>query len=582
MPIHTVHPLTASPRDSAADFSRPSTLGEVLQARAETVERRAPLRRCTRLYVVGGVLFGLAFVLCGFVVDALWRGWSLSPQHVKDLLHTNPLHAIIATAPLVLGAVFGLLGLRQDRLRRELALRMSAQELARFEASHDSLTGCANRRQFQDNLIEGLQGAGETRLLALVLIDIDHFKHVNDTYGHYAGDELIRLVSRRLSTLARGGDTLARFGADELGLLWLDMPDEEAVQQRLEELDRLFDTPFLLETYSLRVTVSAGAALAPLHGQDPVSMLKAADIALFRAKADGRGCHCLFSDEMGVALRRRRRIELGLDQAVRSPDQLTVFYQPLVGPDGHTIRTAEALVRWTLRDGTSVGPGEFIPIAEETGLIWPLGEWVMRRVFAQANRWPQVVIAINLSPVQLRRSSLISLIEALVLEYDVQPARIEFEVTEGVLLENHAVIQDNLDALRAMGFRIALDDFGTGYSSLSYLRKFAFHKVKIDQSFVRGIGVSSESEEIVRAIVSIGRALGLRLVAEGVETREQFEFLRGIQCDEFQGYLFAHPMPHHAFWEHLHGPLDSGRPAPPLWPQDESLPARDSLSPSEA
>ena len=448
--------------------------------------------------------------------------------------------------PLVAFGVFATGLLSHTILRR---LRRASRELwereaqARHEAKHDALSGLPNRVHMVEKIDSFLQGRAlathDNRAVAAYL-DIDRFKDINDTLGHQAGDELIKLVARRLMDCLRPNDFLARFGGDEFVILCAPA-GAEASSALAERVDQAFASPFALGGQNIRVTASVGIAVAPDNGVSADELMRHADIALYEAKDAGRARAVLFSEEMARQVERRRTIELDLRAAIET-DMLCLNYQPIVSSASGEIVGLEALLRWRHPVHGDMSPADFIPIAENAGLLPELGEWVLSHAMEDSRRWPHLEIALNLSPVQFRHVDLETTLRRLVKAHCVEPSRFVLEITEGVLLEATDHTNAILEALHSIGFKIALDDFGTGYSSLAYLCNFRFNKIKIDRSFVRRISRVDISRTIVRSVVSIGRGLGMDIVAEGVETEFEAMMMAKLGCTELQGYYFSRPV----------------------------------------
>jgi diguanylate cyclase (GGDEF)-like protein len=378
---------------------------------------------------------------------------------------------------------------------------------------------------------------------ALLLLDLDRFKHVNDTLGHAAGDMLIREFGERITCLVRERDTVARLGGDEFAILCVDTgstEDVEALCQRIVEAIRL---PFNLGGTNVFVGVSVGVCVIPPAGGDRIDLMRKADIALYRAKADGRDCYRMFTPAMDETVRMRGTVEDELRIALAKGDELVVYYQPQVRCGDQAIVGLEALVRWQHPRRGLIPPHHFITIAEETGLINEMGDWLLREVCRVSHSWPHLFVAVNLSPVQFRTPDFAGRMIAIAQECKADARRIELEVTESVLLDDDAQVRSALERLRAAGFRVALDDFGTGYSSLGYLRQFQVDKIKIDRSFIEPLWTSADAAAIVTAVLTLGHALGLTVAAEGVETLDQQRFLVAAGCDVMQGYLYSPAVP---------------------------------------
>lgn len=410
-----------------------------------------------------------------------------------------------------------------------------------MRAAHDELTGLLNRRSFNDKATEMIERANASGvgLTVITMLDLDNFKDVNDTLGHQVGDELIRAVGRRIMNRLPESAILARLGGDEFAIA-ANALDEAHAQRIIEEALGCLKETFALQNEHLRISTSAGIALGPNHADNIADLLRLADMALYRSKSDGRNSIHMFSPEMDETVRIRRELESDLRNAI-ADGQLELHYQPLCNTPESAISGLEALVRWNHPTKGMISPAMFVPIAERNGQISELDAWVMERAFQDSRRWPTIVTAINLSPRQLKHPDFLSIINRLLERYQVDPRMFELEVTESLLLEESERVQNVLATLSHMGFRIALDDFGTGYSSLSYLRKFAFDKIKIDQSFIKSIETSTGAAEIIRSVVNLGNALHMTITAEGVETNEQRQFLEAAGCQQLQGYLFGRP-----------------------------------------
>ena len=447
--------------------------------------------------------------------------------------------------PLVAFAVFAAGLLATSILRR---LRRASEELAqreaeaRHEAKHDALSGLPNRVHMVERIDTFLQdrllATHDNRAVAGYL-DVDRFKDINDTLGHDAGDQLIKLVAQRLKECLRPNDFLARFGGDEFVILCAPA-GAEASSALAERVDQAFALPFAINGQNIRVTASVGIAVAPDNGVTADQLMRHADIALYEAKDRGRDCAVLFSEEMARQVERRRAIELDLRTAIET-NMLCLNYQPIVSCHTGEIVGLEALLRWRHPLHGDMSPADFIPIAENAGLLPSLGEWVLSQAMADWKRWPHLEISVNLSPVQFRHVDLETTLRRLVAEYGVEPSRFVLEITEGVLLEATEHTNSILDALRSIGFKTALDDFGTGYSSLAYLCNFKFDKIKIDRSFVGRIARVDISRTIVQSVVTIGRGLGMDIVAEGVETEFEAMIMTKLGCTELQGFYFSKP-----------------------------------------
>jgi diguanylate cyclase (GGDEF)-like protein len=429
-----------------------------------------------------------------------------------------------------------LMSLKLRRLMKQDDERVAELEQAHLElkakeaqahhlAYHDVLTGLPNRAMFNDNAEQALIRARHGERMAILLLDLDRFKNVNDRFGHLAGDALIEEVGRRLSRVLQRED--------------LEQDIEATLDRILEDLHRPYD----ILGNQAHVGVSIGVALAPDCGTDRTDLMRKADIALYRAKDEGRDCYRFFTDSMDETVQLRAGLEADLREALATGTGLSVHYQPLVDSTARKVIGLEALVRWDHPERGSVAPQLFVPVAEETGLICELGDWVLAEACKVAAEWPNLTIAINLSPVQFCDDGLAERVCRIVREAGVSPHQIELEVTEGVVLDQNETVRGALQRLRVEGFRIALDDFGTGYSSLSYLRDFEVDKIKIDKSFIHSLGLTMDAGAIVTAVVTLGHAMGLQVTAEGVETADQEDFLRLAGCNQLQGFLFSRAVP---------------------------------------
>ena len=416
------------------------------------------------------------------------------------------------------------------------------QEEAKHRALHDPLTGLANRTLMHARLEEAAREMSrEKKGYALHLIDLDHFKTVNDTLGHQAGDDLLEEAATRLKSVCRAGDTVARLGGDEFAVIQRDVSSPNSAARLARRATEKLSAAYKISGQDVYISGSVGVSVCQSASAPITEIMRQADIALYRAKGAGRNQFCFFEREMDDALQERSAIESDLRQALQAED-LTVVFQPQVSADGKHIRGMEALVRWKHAERGVVPPSLFVPVAEETGLIRKLGEFVMRKSFETARQWPEITMAVNVSAGELHHPEYAAHVIALADEVGVRTDQIELEITETVLLEDSARVTRTIKALKAAGFRIALDDFGTGYSSLSYLRRHQVDKLKIDQSFVSSIGVREDAGAVVQAIIHLGEALGLSVTAEGVETEMQRDALKTRGCAYLQGYLFSRPI----------------------------------------
>jgi diguanylate cyclase (GGDEF)-like protein len=442
----------------------------------------------------------------------------------------------LASAGFALLAAFGF-----GHMRRTAATIAAGESRLRYLALHDPLSGLPNRIFFGECLetkIDNVRRGGACA--AVFYLDLDHFKEVNDTLGHPAGDELIRGVAERLSRTLRDGDMVARLGGDEFAIITPGEFDHGNLQAMAARLIAAICSPYSIGGQTIVIGASAGIVVINRHIGGAADVMRYADLALYRAKNEGRNRACIYDSAMDADLLKRKLLEQELRTAIDNGG-LRVAYQPIVNNAGETTVGVEALCRWNHPERGEIAPSEFIPVAEHSGLIIALGEQVLRRACLDGKAWPRLTVAVNVSALQFRRTDFVDMVERILAETDFEAARLELEITESTLIGNAESAELAMFRLRALGVRLALDDFGTGYSSLLYLRRFRFDKLKIDSSFVRSIERASDAAAIVHAVVSLGRGLGMKVTAEGVETADQQLFLRaaGVHC--MQGYRFGWP-----------------------------------------
>lgn len=428
--------------------------------------------------------------------------------------------------------------LHEDATERRAATRRIAHM-----ARHDALTELPNRMMFREHIDATLLTTHPEQPTAVLCLDLDQFKAVNDTLGHPVGDELLRIVSERLKHSIRTGDIVARLGGDEFAIVQGNEQQPYGATHLARRIIEILSTPFDVEGHRVIIGASVGIAIAPFDGETSEALLMHADMALYRAKAEGRNMFRFFEPEMNATSQMRRQIETDLRIAI-DEGQFELHYQPQMAIETNSISGFEALIRWNHPVRGRISPVDFIPIAEETGLILQIGEWVLATACATAVTWPESVrIAVNVSPLQVRKKGLITMVERVLASTGLAPDRLELEITETVMLNDTEHTMAVLHALRSMGIRISMDDFGTGYSSLSYLRRFPFNKIKIDQSFVADIGNDENAALIVRAVTQLARSLGMSTTIEGVETAHQLSIVSRDGRGDVQGYLLSPPVP---------------------------------------
>ena len=417
--------------------------------------------------------------------------------------------------------------------------RRQAEAKIMHMARHDALTNLPNRVLFRDKMEQALSRGDK---LAVMFLDLDRFKGVNDSLGHSVGDALLCAVTERLQRVVRGVDTVARLGGDEFAIVQSDARPTDASELAAHVIETLLE-PFEVLGHQVNIGTSIGIAMAPADGKEPDQLLRNADMALYRAKAEGRGTYHFFQAEMDAQMQERRRLELDLRKALLA-DQFELYYQPLVDVASCEVTGFEALIRWNHPEWGIITPDAFIPVAEEIGLIVPLGDWVLKQACRDAAAWPDpLTVAVNLSAVQFRNSTLALSVVSALGQSGLAASRLELEITETVLLQDDRTVLDVLHQMRDLGVQICMDDFGTGYSSLSYLRSFPFDKIKIDRSFISELGKKEDCIAIIRAVIRLGFSLGMITTAEGVETEQQLAILCEEGCMQAQGYLFSRPRP---------------------------------------
>jgi len=427
--------------------------------------------------------------------------------------------------------------------REDITERLAAEERIKHLAHYDALTDLPNRVTFYERLETVLSRQRRSETIGVLSLDLDRFKNVNDTLGHPVGDLLLKAAADRMRSCVRSEDLVARLGGDEFAIVQVLSTQTSDVSALATRLIEVVGAPYDLDGPQVNVGASVGIAIATTDGNKPDQLMKNADLALYRAKANGGGAFRFFEAEMDARMQARHALELDLRKAVVN-GEFELFYQPVIDVKTGQINSFEALIRWHHPERGMIAPLEFIPVAEETGLIVQIGEWVLRRACSEAVRWPKhITIAVNLSPAQFKSRNLVPTVINALVASGLPAARLELEITEMVLVQDNDGAFAILHQLRDLGIRIAMDDFGTGYSSLGYLRSFPFDKIKIDQSFIQDLPARQDSVAIVRAVVGLSSSLGITTTAEGVETKEQLASVTAEGCNEFQGYLFSWPKP---------------------------------------
>lgn len=427
---------------------------------------------------------------------------------------------------------------------QDITLRKLRETREKYLANFDSLTGLANRTSFYEHLGKSvLRSKRSKELLSVIIFDVDHFKCINDSYGHHAGDTLLREIGQRVSATLREGDVVARLGGDEFGIILYELTDVMAANAVAQKVVHAFNAPFTLNDVEVDVSLSVGLAIFDDHSMTPEELVRLADTAMYQVKHEGRNGYRLFESDMMKASIEKRELHMLLQRAVVN-DELHLVYQPKIALDSKKMIGGEALLRWKRSNGQAISPAKFIPIAEESGQIIALGDWVLQEACRQISAWGDraLPISINVSVKQLLTRGFSQNLEAALVKYRLQRHLLEIEVTETGSIEDQQKVSEELQKIHDMGIRISIDDFGTGHASLDYLRKLPFDVLKIDRSFVKDIGLDKHDEEIIRVIMAVANTMGLDVIAEGAETLEQLKFLSKIQCHHIQGYYFSAPL----------------------------------------
>jgi len=548
---------TLEGRLSVAAMHRSAQTGYSVTASVPEELLAAPLRRAMAINVLA---VGASLLLGIFMAWRFAHSMRLSIRELEKA--TEAITAGQSQAVLPGGGARELANLSQRFNAMQVALQEAREAQARYQrelehaATHDPLTGLANRALLLDRIDQAVKLAARTnRLAAVMLLDLDRFKVVNDTLTHGTGDALLSEVARRLSQQVRETDSVGRLGGDEFMVVLSDIASEADAALLADKLVKAVGHPMMVLGHELVVTCSLGLALAPRDGSQASELVMNADIAMYRAKEKGRNAFEFFSIEMNARLNQRIQLEAGLRRAL-DEGQLVLYYQPRCNLTTGEIVGAEALIRWKHPVEGLIPPGNFIPVAEETGLIVPIGEWVLRTACHDAVRWDQLglgakVVGVNVSARQFQSGDFAQVVSRNLTASGLAPARLELELTESAVMDDPTRTLQMLRDIKTTGVRIALDDFGTGYSSLGYLKRFPVDCLKIDQSFIRDISIDPEDAAIARMVVMLGHSLRQEVVAEGVETRAQLQFLRDERCDMIQGYLFSPPVPVEEFEDML-------------------------------
>ncbi|MGJ8570201.1 MAG: EAL domain-containing protein [Hoeflea sp.] len=524
--------------------------GEIIGGYSSEVDLSVPIAHW-RSSIIGNLAWGfVVFALTILAILVLLKTFALRPLNQLSLT-TERLAAGNTDVVIDLehrhdsiGSMARALRVFRDNLIANGKLQEANDEALdelRFLALHDSLTGLPNRALFGKKLDELLVHCrAKNEKLTVFCLDLDRFKEINDTLGHAAGDKLLFHVADRLRGLAGPRGIAARFGGDEFALIMPATDNTDDVKRICEGIVAISNEHFDFDGRLVRSTFSIGVAIWPFDGDYPENLLRNADTALYQAKADGRNTYRFFSAEMNAVIEQRRELETELQLAFEAR-HLELHYQPLVDVKTHRAIGVEALMRWNHSTKGWIGPATFIPVAEECGLIGPMGRWLLETACSQAALWPDIILSVNISPAQFKETDFADFVKSTLEHTGLPPERLELEITEGLLMDTSANALSMLLAVKQLGVKIAMDDFGTGYSSLSYLQSFPFDKIKIDQSFVRSMATDRSAAAIVRSVVGLGQSLGIATTAEGVETIEQLSFLESEGCDQVQGYYFAKP-----------------------------------------
>ncbi|MFZ3102687.1 MAG: EAL domain-containing protein [Desulfitobacteriaceae bacterium] len=495
-------------------------------------------------------------IIVSLIGTFIHTAWEFKEYLMDETFDTNNFVIVGALSVTVLLISLGL-GYLTDKLRKQQIKLENAYDAMEYNAHHDQLTGLPNRRLFEDRLFTAIARANRKKnKVALMFVDLDRLKNINDTMGHYCGDLLIKGVAERLSGSIREADTLCRWGGDEFTIILDNLNQLEEVVTVANRIIFSFQEPFLIQDTEINSTVSVGISIYPDDGKNIDDLTKHADSALYKAK-EQKNSYWFFIPEMNTLLNRKMLIEQSLKSDLRlAKDNLLLHYQPQVRLITGKVVGAEALLRWNNNELGLVDPTEFIPIAEETGLIIPIGEWVLNTACKQVKQWQTegkqtITIAVNISTVQLRSDDFVKVVQCALNESGLEPRFLHLEITESAIINEFENVIENLLTLKSMGIGISLDDFGTGYSSLSYLQKLPLDSIKIDRSFVNGFTSNEKQRLLIGIIIAMGKAFNYEVIAEGVETVEQLSVLKELNCDLIQGYFYGKPLAHEDFNRHF-------------------------------
>jgi len=503
-------------------------------------------------YLIPPLFFSYYYGFRGGIFAALLSVFIQTSYEASEYLKNPSLYNnqnLIVSLAILAGVSFVAIGLGtlMEKLRKKQRELEALSLKFEYMAHHDWLSGLSNRRLFELNLAEAINSAKRSgQMCALILFDIDHFKYINDTLGHSSGDLVIQKIAERLKSCVRPGSTIARLGGDEFIVLLEEIQSYEEITNTAQSIIDALDESLPIKNIQLSITASLGIAVYPKDGDTSGTLMRSADLAMYKVKEQGKDNFLYYTSSLRNDLHRKSHFEKGLRQALEN-DEFTLYYQPQLDIKSLRIVGAEALIRWNNPELGLISPGEFIPMAEETGLIVPIGEWVLRTALKEAMTWNEsghrLKVAVNVSALQFQKKNCVKLIQQILWKTKFDPKCLELELTEGVTLLNPENAIAKLQALNQLGVNISIDDFGTGYSSLSYLKDLPVTTVKIDRSFMKDITTDRRDKAVVSAIVAMAKTMEFNIIAEGVETEDQLAILRELNCDQVQGFLFSKPLP---------------------------------------